>query len=345
MNGTMKCVVKTAPGPGNLALWEKPIPTPGPGEVLAKVRLAAICGTDIHIKHWVEFAQQRMTPPTTIGHEFCGDIVAVGEGVDPARIGQLVSAESHMICHQCAMCLDGKEQLCLHTRGVGVHNDGCFAEYVALPAENAIVCNPAVSDENNAILEPLGTVVQAATKVAAAGKTVAVTGCGPMGLMAVAVFKKMGARQVICAEINAMRAEAGRKMGADQILDPTQCDVVEAMRAQCDGLGPDLVIECSGSVAAIQAATRYIRAGGEWVQVALPSHEVPVNFTDLFYRGVSMHGVSGREMFHTWKVMTGLLDAGLDVSGCISHVLPMEDFQRGFELMESGEGLKVLLRP
>ena len=341
----MKCIVKAAPGPGNLELWDKPIPTPGPGEVLAKVRVAAICGTDLHIKHWAPFAEARVTPPTTIGHEFCGDIIAVGEGVDPARIGQVISAESHIVCHTCAMCQDNQQNLCLNTKGVGVHTDGCFAEYVTLPAENAVVCNPEVSDVNNALLEPLGTVVLAATKVAPAGKIVAIPGCGPMGLMAVAVFKKMGARKVICAEVNAYRAEAARKMGADMVLNPAECDIVEAMRTQCDGLGPDLVIECSGNVAGIQAATRYIRPGGEWVQVALPDKEVPVNFTDLFYRGVHMYGVSGRELFHTWKVMTGLLEAGMDVSGCVSHVLPLEEYAKAFELLESGKALKVLLRP
>ncbi len=345
MDKTMKCVVKSMPGPGNLELREKPVPTPGPGEVLAKVRVAAICGTDLHIKHWADFAAQRMTPPTTIGHEFCGDIIAVGEGVDPTRVGQVISAESHIICHTCAMCQDNRQSLCLNTRGVGVHIDGCFAEYVVLPAENAVVCNPNVSDVNNALLEPLGTVVQAATKVAAAGKIVAIPGCGPMGLMAVAVFKKMGARKVICAEVNDYRAEAARKMGADLVLNPAECDIVEAMRAACDGLGPDIVIECSGNVAGIQSAARYIRPSGEWVQVALPDREVPVNFTDLFYRGINMYGVSGREMFHTWKVMTGMLEAGMDVSGCVSHVLPMEEFAQAFELLESGKALKVLLRP
>lgn len=341
----MKCIVKTAAGPGNLELQERPIPVPGAGDVLVKVQLTAICGTDIHIKNWAEFAQKRMNPPSIIGHEFCGKIIEVGEGVDPSRIGQLVSAETHIACHKCALCMDGKANLCINTLGLGVHIDGCFAEYVVIPEENAMVCNPNVSEKNNAILEPLGTVVQAATKVAAAGKTVAVTGCGPMGLMSIAVMKKMGAKKVICSEINAYRADAAMKMGADLVIDPSKCDVCAEMRRQCDGLGPDIVLECSGNQSAIQAATDYIGAGGEWVQVALPSREIPINFTNLFYRGINMYGVSGREMFHTWKVMMGLLDAGLDCTGSISHVLPMEKFEEGFELMESGKALKVLLRP
>lgn len=343
---TMKCVVKTAPGPGNLELWEKPIPVPGAGEVLIQVRLAAICGTDVHIKEWAPFAEARVTPPTTIGHEFCGDIIAVGEGVDPARIGQRVSGESHVACHSCAMCLDGKENLCLQTRGIGVHFDGCFAEYVTIPAEVAYPVDPNVSDENNAILEPLGTAVLAATKVAAAGKTVAITGCGPIGLMSAAIFKKMGAKKVICVELNEYRAEAAKKMGADIVLNPKNVpDMVTVMKEICDGLGPDIVIECSGNGTVIKQATEFVRAGGEIVPVALPNKDVSFNFTETFYRGVNMYGISGREMFHTWKVMTGMLSGGLDVSGCISHVLPLENFAEAFELLESGKALKVLLRP
>jgi len=345
MTGTMKCIVKAAAGPGNLELQTKAIPTPKAGEVLAKVHLAAICGTDIHIKNWAPFAQQRMNPPSIIGHEFVGEVVEVGQGVDPSMIGKLISAETHGACHKCAMCLDGKPHLCLNTRAFGVHYDGCFAEYVAVPAENAMICNPNVAEQNNAILEPLGTVVQAATKVAAAGKNVAITGCGPMGLMAVAVLKKMGARKVLCAEVNAYRAEAAMKMGADRVLNPMECDIIAEMRKECADVGPDIVIECSGSAAAIQAATSYVCPGGEMVQVALPSREIPIDFTNVFYRGINMYGVSGREMYHTWKVMFGMLDAGLDCSGCISHVLPMEEFEKGFDLMESGKGLKVLLRP
>ncbi len=341
----MKCVVKTAPGPGNLELWEKPVPSPGPGEVLIKVRLAAICGTDLHIKEWVPFAQARVTPPTTIGHEFCGDIIAVGEGVSPSRIGQRVSGESHICCHSCAMCLDGKENLCLNTKGVGIHFDGCFAEYLTMPAEAAYPVDPNVSDENNAILEPLGTAVLAATKVAPAGKTVAIAGCGPMGVMSAAIFKKMGAKSVICIELNEYRAQAALKAGADKVVDPTTCDIVKTMRELCDGLGPDIVIECSGNVNAIRQATEYVRAGGEIVPVALPSKDVTFNFTDTFYRGVNIYGVSGRELYHTWKVMTGMLSAGLDVSDCITHTLPLEQFEEAFALVESGKALKVLLRP
>lgn len=345
MNKKMKCIVKTRIGPGNMELWEKPVPSPNVGEVLIKVHLAAICGTDLHIKEWEDFASKRMTPPTVMGHEFCGEIIEVGEGVSEDRIGQIVSAESHVACHKCELCLDGKENLCINTRGIGVHFDGCFAEYVTIPSENAYECNPAVSEENNAMLEPLGVAVHAASKVELGGKSVAVTGCGPIGLMAVTVAKRLGASRVICSEPNSYRAEAAAKMGADLVLNPMGCDIVEEMKRVCGGLGPDVVLEFSGNKVGIQSATKYIRAGGDMVLVGLPEGEIPLNFTNIFYRGVTMHGISGREMYHTWKIMTGLLDAGMDVSGCVSHIVPLEEFNKAFELLESGKALKVLLRP
>ncbi|HHZ01061.1 MAG TPA: L-threonine 3-dehydrogenase [Tissierellia bacterium] len=342
---TMKCIVKTKAGPGNLEMWEKPIPVPGAGEVLIKVHLAAICGTDIHIKDWEEFAATRMNPPIIIGHEFCGEIVAVGNGVSEERVGQLVSAESHIACHRCSLCLDGKENLCLNTKAIGVHIDGCFAEYVKIPSENAYVCKPNIPEENNAMLEPLGVAVHAATKVNLGGKIVAVTGCGPIGLMAATVAKRLGAGKVICVEPNAYRAEAAYKMGADLVLNPIECNIVDEMRRICEGIGPDVVLEFSGNIGGIQAATKYIRPGGEIVIGGLPNHDVPLNFTEIFYRGVNLYGLSGREMYHTWKVMTGLLNSGMDVSGCISHILPMEEYNKAFELLESGQALKILLRP
>lgn len=341
----MKCVVKTKAGPGGLELQHKPIPVPKEGEVLVKVHLAAICGTDIHIKEWEDFAASRMSPPVVIGHEFCGEIIEAGQGVSEKRIGQLVSAESHIACHTCPLCLDGKENLCINTKGIGVHIDGCFAEYVAIPSENAYVCNPAVSKENNALLEPLGVAVHAATKIAMGGKTVAITGCGPLGLMAVAVARKLGAGKIICVEINSYRKEAAYKMGADMVLDPTESNIVEDMRNACGGLGPDAVLEFSGNVEGIRAASKYVRPGGEIVVVGLPNREVPLNFTEIFYRGINFYGISGREMYHTWKVMTGLLNAGMDVSQCVSHILPIEEFHKAFELLEKGEALKILLRP
>ena len=341
----MKCVVKTNSGPGHIELQKKPIPSPAAGEVLIKVRLAAICGTDIHIKEWADFAAQRITPPVTMGHEFCGEIIEVGAGVNESRIGELVSAESHVACHVCPLCLDGKANLCMNTKCIGVHFDGCFAEYVKIPAENAMLCNPLVSDENNAMLEPLGTAIHAATKCEVGGKTVAIVGCGPIGLMAIAVVKKMGAGKIIGVEPNAYRAKVADKMGADLIVDPLREEVVQKIHENSNGLGVDVVMEFSGNVSGIQAATKYVSAGGAMVIAGLPPREVPISFTELFYRGVNMYGISGREMYHTWKIMNGLLSAGLDVSACVSHILPLDKFDEAFELIESGQALKILLRP
>jgi threonine 3-dehydrogenase len=345
MNKTMKCVVKTAARPGALELWEKPIPSPGHGEVLIKVRLAAVCGTDVHIKEWEEFAVKRIVPPITIGHEFCGDIVKVGESVDESHIGELVSAESHVACHKCPACLDGKLNLCSNTKGIGVSFDGCFAEYVTIPAENAIVCNPAVPEKVNAMLEPLGVAVHAATKCPVGGQNIVIVGCGPIGLMAAAVVRKMGARKIIAIEPNEFRGTTGLKLGADLIINPINEDVQKAVMDATEGRGADVVLEFSGNVPGIQAAMCYVSRGGAIVAAGLPSREVPINFDQVFYSGVNMYGISGREMFHTWKVMLGLLDSGLDVTGAVSHILPLEEFNEAFDLIASGKALKVLLRP
>jgi threonine 3-dehydrogenase len=345
MNGSMKCIVKASAGPGCLELQEKPIPSPTAGEVLIKVHLAAVCGTDVHIKEWADFAAARMTPPVTIGHEFCGEIIEVGKGVSESRIGELVSAESHVACYACPLCLDGKANLCLNTKVIGLHFDGCFAEYVTIPAVNAVVCNPSISIENNAILEPLGVAVHSATKCEIGGKTVAVVGCGPIGLMTVGVVKKMGARKIICVEPNDYRAKTACPMGADLVVNPLREDVVQKVLENSDGLGVDIVMENSGNIHAIQAATKYVIPGGEMVIAGLPSREVPLNFAEVFYRGVNLYGIGGREIYHTWKVMGGLLEAGLDVSACVSHTLPLEKYEAAFELIESGQALKILLRP
>ncbi len=345
MEGMMKCVVKTKPSSGHLELWEKPIPKPGPGEVLIKVRLAAICGTDVHIKDWEPFASARMAPPVTIGHEFCGDIIEVGTGVDPAIIGKLVSAESHVICGHCVMCKSGLANVCLNTTCIGIHFDGAFAEYVVIPVENAIICNSDLPIEVNALLEPLGIAVHAASKVEIAGKTVAVVGCGPIGLMAVAVAKKMGAGKVVAVETNAYRANTASKMGADITINPLEEDTVESVKRVTDGLGPEIILEFSGSKAAIIEETKYIRKGGAIIVAGLPSEEISLDFEQIFYNGVNMYGISGRELHRTWNIMLGLLNGGLDIRECISNVLPLEEFNKGFDLIKSGKALKVLLQP
>lgn len=340
----MKCVVKTCAAPGCLELQEKPVPAPGNGEVLVKVRLAAICGSDINILEWTNFMAKRVSAPVTIGHEFVGEIVEIGEGVDGNRLGEMVSGESHVACYRCPVCLDGKLNLCLNTKAIGVHFDGCFAEYVAIPSVNAVVCPPA-SEIDCALMEPLGVAVNAATKCQVGGKAVAIIGCGPIGLMAVAVVKRMGASNVICIEPNEFRAKAAYDFGADRVLDPVREDIVQEVYRLSHNLGVDIALEFSGNVQAIQTATRYLRAGGEMVCAGLPSREVPIDFAEVFYRGINLYGISGREMYHTWKVMKGLLEAGLEVSPCVSHVLPLEKFAEGFELIASGQALKVLLRP
>ena len=341
----MKCIVKTAPGPGNLELQEKESPVPGEGELLIKVKYAAICGTDIHIKQWAPFAEARIKPPVTIGHEFVGTVVDVGDKVDESWKGRRVSADSHVPCGKCPMCRDNKQNLCLITNGIGITFDGCFAEYLTIPEAVAYPVDDAIPDKAAAIREPLGTAVYAATLVNVAGKSVGIQGAGPIGLMAVAVFKKAGASKVVSVEINEGRAKAAENVGADRVINPIEVDIVREIKNEFEGLGPDIVIECSGNPGAIRNATEYVRPGGDIIPIALPSKDVTFNFTETFYKGVNMHGISGRQIFHTWKVMNGLLKSGMDVSGCISHVYKLDDFEEAFEMMESGKSLKVLFEP
>ena len=340
----MKSIIKAKGEVDSLELVEKDIPIPGKNDVLIKVELAAICGTDVHIKEWNEFAQLRMKPPVVLGHELCGEIVGVGDEVDASRIGELVSAESHIACNKCSLCLDGKHNVCINTKGIGLHIDGCFAEYIVIPSGNAIKVSNKIPRETIAVLEPLGVAVHACTLTPVSGKSVAIVGCGPIGLMAVKVAKTMGAKKIICVELNEYRMQTAVKMGADEVINPVKEDVVARMKEICDGLGPEVVLEFSGSVPGITSATKYIRAGGNIVAAGLPSVEVSVNFTEVFYRGVNILGISGREMYRTWNVMLGLLEAGMDVQDSISHILPLEEFEKGFDLIKSGEALKVILK-
>lgn len=344
MKKTMMCVVKTKPGPGYLELQRKPIPTPGPDEVLIKVNLAAICGTDVHIKDWEPFAEARINPPVTIGHEFCGEIVEVGKKVDPARIGLLVSAESHVVCGYCTACTTGLANICYNTTCIGIHFDGAFSEYVVIPDENAITCDPTIPIETNALLEPLGIAVHAATKVPIAGKNVAIVGCGPIGLMAVPVAKKLGAEKVIAIETNDYRLETALKMGADIGVNPLKENTIESVKSATDCLGPEVILEFSGNQFAITEETKYIRKGGDIVVVGLPADEIRLNFEEIFYNAVNLHGIAGRELPRTWDIMFELLDDGLDISECISDTLPLEEFEKGFDLIQSGKSLKVLLK-
>jgi threonine 3-dehydrogenase len=341
----LKCVVKTAPAPGSLALWDKPVPEPGADDILVKVKAAAICGTDVHIRSWNEWSAKRMHPPVTIGHEFCGEVVEVGRNVKGVKAGDIVSAESHLPCNVCPDCRMGNRHVCQHTGLLGITRDGCFAEYISIPADIAYVADSGISYKTLAILEPFGQAVHAVMDYPVAGKTIAVIGCGPIGIMCVMVAKRAGAARIIAVEPNPARGRLALDNGADILVDPIKADPVEMIREITRGVGVDVAIEMSGSVIAEEQATRYIRPEGKFVVAGLPSEPFRFNLAEFAYKGITLHGAAARLMFETWEQVDVLLKQGIDLSGIITHELPLERFSEGIDLMEQGKCGKCLLIP
>lgn len=345
MKGTMKCVVKTKAEPGALELWEKPIPQPAADEVLVKVRAAAICGTDVHIRAWNEWSQKRMHPPVTIGHEFCGEVVELGKDVKGIEIGDIVSAESHIPCNVCSDCRRGNRHVCQHTGLMGVTRDGGFAEYVTVPAEIVYVAPKDVSYQTLAILEPFGQAVHAVMDYPVCGKTIAIVGCGPIGIMCVMVAKRMGAAKIIAVELNPTRGQLALDNGADVLVNPAECDPVEQIMALTGGVGVDIAIEMSGSVIAEEQATRYIRPEGKFVVAGLPSQPFTFDLSEFAYKGITLHGAAARLLFETWEQTDSLLKQGLRLDSIVTHELPLEQFNEAIDLMEQGKCGKCLLIP
>ncbi len=346
MNGTMQAVVKTAPAPGSLELRTVPIPQIGPREILVRVRAAAVCGTDVHIRSWNAWAQARMRPPTVIGHEFSGEVAEIGSEVRSVRVGDRVSSESHIPCGACQVCREGNRHVCPHTRCIGVHQDGCFAEYIAIPEEIAFVCgDPALPWDQLALMEPFGVSVHGMMDAPLTARSVVLIGAGPLGQMGVLTARLAGAARVIVLEPNPRRAAAAKSLGADVVLDPLAQDPVQAVLAATDGYGPHVAVDFSGSAAGIAAAMRYLRPEGRLVCVALPDQPIAVDVADFGYRGCSLRGIAGRRMYETWEQMRGLLARGLDLSPIVSHTLSLADFARGLDMTERGECCKCILVP
>ena len=343
---TMQCVIKEESGPGHVKLVTRPVPEPGPREVLAKVRAAAICGTDVHIKQWDDWAEKRVRPGVIIGHEFAGEVVAVGSDVKSVKVGDIVSAESHIVCNTCEMCHNGYQHVCYNTEIFGVTRDGCFAEYAVLPEENAFVCDPSLPIEVLSMMEPLGVAIHGIMEFPVAAKTVAIIGCGPIGAMAVAVAKKVGAEKVIALEPNAMRGEMALAMGADHLVNPVEQDPVEAVKALTrNGRGVDVVVDYSGNVRAVSASFSYCKPEAKIVGVGIPSKPIEFQMGEFVYRGLTMKGIAGRLMYQNWEQMRGLLASGLDVSPVVTHTLSLDSFEEGLDLMEQGKCGKAILKP
>jgi threonine 3-dehydrogenase len=346
MSHTMLAVVKLKPAPG-AEICEVKIPGVGRTDVLVKVKVASICGTDLHIYEWDRWAQGRIHPPLIPGHEFCGDVVAFGDEVTSVKEGDFVSAEMHVACGKCLQCRTGEAHICQNVKIIGVDADGAFAEYVVIPESNIWKLDPAIPHEYASILDPLGNAVHSVLAGDIVAKTVAITGCGPIGLFSIAVARAAGAAQVFAIEINAHRRRIAQEMKADVAIDPSQDDVRAIIAERTGGLGADVVLEMAGHPDAIRIAFDIVRRGGRISLLGLTNKPISVNFSeDIIFKGLTIQGINGRRMYQTWYQMTALLKAGkLDLHPVITDRIAMKDFSKGMERLKTGEASKILVYP
>jgi len=330
-----------------LTLETAPVPTIGPTEVLVRVKAASICGTDLHIYGWDRWSQGRIRPPVTLGHEFCGVVERAGEKVTAVMAGDFVSAEMHINCGHCHQCRLGEAHICQNLRIIGIDEDGAFAEFVKIPAANIWRLDPAIPEHYAAILDPLGNAVHTVLAGAIAGQTVLVTGCGPIGLMAIAVAKACGSSIVFATETNEHRRAMAKKMGADVILNPAAENTVARILAETGGTGVDVLLEMSGNPAAIQQGFKALRAGGRASLLGIPTESVPLDLVnDVIFKGATVQGIYGRRMFQTWVQMTALLKAGrLNLEPLFGERAALEKFEEAFARLQGGLAGKILLYP
>ena len=340
----MRALVKPAPGPG-FEIRSAPVPRPGPGDVLIKVRTGGICGTDLHIAEWDPWAASRMHPPRIIGHEFCGTVVETAPDVRGVAAGDFVAGESHVADGRCRLCRTGQAHICERLEIVGVDRDGAFAEYVVLPAQNAWKMSPDVPPDVAAIMDPLGNAVHTTLAADLAGCTVLVMGCGPIGLCAIPIARRAGAARIVAVDVNDYRLALARRMGADRVVDARdERDVPRVVRTLTDGVGADVLLEFSGSPQGLHAGLAALRNGGFAALLGLPHQPVLLDLTnDVIFKGVRLQGIFGRRLWETWYQAAAFLAAGLDIRPVITHRFPMERYREAFDLMRSGACGKVIL--
>lgn len=348
---SMKALIKNKREPG-IWLEEVPKPTIKDNEVLIKIKKTAICGTDLHIYKWDEWAQKTIPVPMHVGHEFVGEIVEIGKNVSGnLAIGDRVSGEGHLICGTCRNCRAGHFHLCPNTVGVGVTRPGAFAEYLAIPAFNVFKLPDYVSDDIASMLDPFGNAVHTALSFDLIGEDVLITGAGPIGCMAAAICKKVGAKNVVITDVNDYRLELARKLGADVALNVQDCNTTAEVDAkirqamQTVGMeeGFDVGLEMSGIESAIHAMVDLMINGGKIAMLGISGKNVTLDWDKVVFKGLHLKGIYGREMFDTWYKMVSLVKSGLNVEGVITHRLPVAEFETGFELMKAGKCGKVIL--
>lgn len=338
----MRCLAKTKAETG---IWmeDAPIPAVGHNDVLIKISKTAICGTDVHIYNWDTWSQQTIPVPMTIGHEFAGKIVEIGSEVEGLKVGDRVSGEGHITCGHCRNCRAGRRHLCRNSVGVGVNRTGSFAEYLAIPATNAFPLSDSISDEMGAILDPFGNAAHTALSFDLVGEDVLITGAGPIGIMATAICRHVGARHVVVTDINEYRLDLAKRMGATRVVNVARERIDDVMPELGMTEGFDIGLEMSGNEQAIADLMKAMNFGAKVALLGLLPGPIKMDWNEMILKGLFVKGIYGREMFETWYKMTAMLETGLDLSPIITHRFPIEEFQQGFDAMRSGQSGKVIL--
>ncbi len=338
----MRALVKPDAGPG-LELQEVPRPTAGPDEVVIEVRRMSICGTDLHIRDWNDWAAATIRPPLVLGHEFMGTVAEIGEHVTGVAIGDRVTAEGHVTCGRCRNCRAGRRHLCRDTVGIGIQRDGGFAEYVAVPAFNLYPIPDHIDDETAAVLDPLGNAVHTALTFELVGEDVLITGAGPIGLMAIGVAQAVGARHVVISDIHEGRLALARKMGATRAVDVTRESIADVMDELGMREGFDVGLEMSGAPGGLRSMIEVMNHGGVIALLGLVPDGTPIDWSDVIFKGLTLHGIYGRKMFDTWYKTAALLEEGLDISPLLTDHAPIDDHEAAFDALARGDAAKVIL--
>ncbi|CDH07078.1 threonine 3-dehydrogenase, NAD(P)-binding [Xenorhabdus bovienii str. oregonense] len=338
----MKSLSKLKPEEG---IWMADVPTPelGHNDVMIKIRKTAICGTDVHIYNWDDWSQKTIPVPMVVGHEYVGEVVAIGQEVKGFNIGDRVSGEGHITCGHCRNCRGGRTHLCRNTTGVGVNRAGAFAEYLVIPAFNAFKIPDNIPDELAAIFDPFGNAVHTALSFDLVGEDVLVSGAGPIGIMAAAVCKHVGARHVVITDVNEYRLDLARKMGVTRAVNVSKENLTDVMKELGMTEGFDIGLEMSGAPQAFRTLLSTMNHGGRIALLGIPPSDMAIDWNQVIFKGLFIKGIYGREMFETWYKMAALIQSGLDLTPMITHQFSIDDFQKGFDIMRSGQSGKVIL--
>lgn len=341
----MLAYIKETRAPG-LTLVTKEVPSElRPNEVLIKVHAVSICGTDVHIYKWDKWAQGRINPPLTVGHEFSGKVIQVGSAVTRVKVGDTVSAETHIVCNHCEYCLRGDYHICENTLIIGVDTDGCYAEYVRMPEQNLIVDHSDTEPRYLSVLEPLGNAVHTIMHFDVKNKIVAIVGCGPIGLMAINVAQAAGAKKIIAIEVNDYRIALAKSLGVDVVVNPAKEDVIHRIKEETSGKGVDIVAEFSGNKLAIEQAFKYVKPGGKMSLLGISSSSIEIDIsTDVVFKGITIYGVVGRRLFETWDQVTQLIHKkAIQFDKIVTHFYRFDQLNEAMATMSSGNSGKVVI--